>query len=96
MVPPNARAQIEALRARASALRQLARHLDECAVHRLTQRAGTDVWAGPLAQQCLDELSGARRRLNRASDTCRAGAVRLEAQADQLAMLAAAVVVVHR
>jgi hypothetical protein len=63
-------------------------------MHRLTQRAGTDVWTGPLAQQCLDELSAARRRLNRASDTCRAGAMRLETQADHLAMLAAAVV--HR
>jgi hypothetical protein len=47
----------------------------------LALRAGPEVWAGPAAQQCLDDLRRLAIGLRRAADDALVAARHLEAQA---------------
>ncbi|MEI6401170.1 MAG: hypothetical protein WCP59_03180 [Actinomycetota bacterium] len=63
-------------------LRRLGQHLGDTPATMLALRAGPEVWAGPAAQQCLDELRQITRDLRAAASAAFAAARRLEAQAD--------------
>ena len=83
-------ADIEMLRVRARALRQVARRIGASpalTVHRL---AGPETWVGPTAQSCLDELLAMRRRLESNQHTLDDAARRLDRYADELQRLTAA------
>ena len=71
------------LRHRAQVLRRLGQRLGDTPATTLALRAGPEVWAGPAAQQCLDELHQIARDLRAAAGAAFAAARRLEAQADQ-------------
>jgi hypothetical protein len=82
-----------ALRARATGLRRLATQLTERDLRNLgdvRRRAGDDVWRGPLAERCCDEVLVAQRRLDLAIDDLRRHALVLERQADEIDLRAAA------
>jgi hypothetical protein len=71
------------LRHRAQVLRRLGRQLGGSPATTLALRAGPEVWAGPAAQQCLDEFRRIARDLSAAAAAAYTAARRLEAQADQ-------------
>jgi hypothetical protein len=62
-------------------LRRLGRQLGGSPATTLALRAGPEVWAGPAAQQCLDDLRRLAIGLHRAADDALVAAQRLEAQA---------------
>ena len=64
-------------------LRRLGHRLGDSPATTLALRAGPEVWAGPAAQQCLDEFRRIARDLSAAAGAAFAAARRLEAQADQ-------------
>jgi hypothetical protein len=70
------------LRHRAQVLRRLGQRLGDTPATTLALRAGPEVWAGPAAQQCLDDLRRMARSLLAAADAAFSAARRLEAQAD--------------
>ena len=80
------------MRARAQTLRRLAGLLAERSVADLGRRAGDDVWRGPLADRCRDDLAAAQRRLDSAADELRHHALVLERHADEVEMRSAAMV----
>jgi hypothetical protein len=63
-------------------LRRLGQRLGDTPATTLALRAGPEVWAGPAAQQCLNELHQIARDLRAAAAAALAAARRLEAQAD--------------
>lgn len=63
---------------RAVELRRLARELQNLRVLDLYRRAGPEVWVGPVAQQCLDQLTNYRRLILIEADGLLAAARRLE------------------
>ena len=69
------------LRRRAQVLRRLGRQLGDTPATALALRAGPEVWAGPAAQQCLDDLRRLTSALRRAADDALVAARRLEARA---------------
>lgn len=69
------------LRRRAQVLRRLGRLLGDTPATALALRAGPEVWAGPAAQQCLDDLRRLAVGLRRAADEAIAAAHRLETRA---------------
>jgi hypothetical protein len=71
------------LRHRAQVLRRLGLRLGDTPATTLALRAGPEVWAGPAAQQCLDELRQIAYDLRAAAGAAFAAARRLETQADQ-------------
>lgn len=77
------------LRGRARTLRRLGAALLDAEASRLHLRAGPEVWSGPAAATCLDELQVLRRRLADARDDLERRAIRLEAQAARLDAVAA-------
>ena len=77
------------LRRRAQAMRMLGHSLARTPVITLALRAGPEVWAGPAAQHCLDDLSRAARNLQLAADELRLAALRSESRAAHLEHLAA-------
>ena len=79
-----------ALRSRATGLRRLATQLTERDLRDIRRRAGDDVWRGPLADRCRDEVLVAQRRLDLAVDDLRRHALVLERQADEIDLRAAA------
>lgn len=79
-----------ALRARATSLRRLATRLAAHDLGEVRRRAGDDVWRGPLADRCRDEVSSAQRRLDAAVDDLRRHALVLERHADEADLRAAA------
>jgi hypothetical protein len=64
-------------------LRRLGQRLGDTPATTLALRAGPEVWAGPAAQQCLDEFRRIARDLSAAAAAAYTAARRLEAQADQ-------------
>ncbi len=74
------------LRARAQQLRRVAGLLAERSVADLRRRAGDDVWRGPLADRCRDDLAMAQRRLDSAADELRLHAMLMERRADEAEM----------
>ena len=68
---------------RATDLRQLARQLQNLRVLDLYRRAGPDAWVGPIAQQCVDQLTNYRRLILYQADGLLAAARRLE-QGDEI------------
>lgn len=77
-------AEVEQLRARAGALRLVARRIGAgraITAHRL---AGPETWVGPLAQSCLDELVAIRRELESGARLLDDAARRLDRHADEL------------
>ncbi len=72
------------LRTRARELRSLAGQLAERSVADVRRRAGDDVWHGPVADRCRDDLATAQRRLDSATDELRRHALALERQADEV------------
>ena len=56
----------------------------------IRRRSGDDVWRGPLADRCRDEVLIAQRRLDLAVDDLRRHALVLERQADEIDLRAAA------
>lgn len=82
-VPPTSALAPE-LRRRAQALRRLGRQLASTPATTLALRAGPDVWTGPVAQQCTDDLAALTRALSAAAEQATLRALRLEAEADRL------------
>ena len=78
-----------ALRARATSLRRLATQLAERDLREIRRRSGDDVWRGPQADRCRDEVLTAQRRLDLAVDDLRRHALVLERQADEADLRAA-------
>lgn len=72
------------LRRRAQAMRLLGQWLDRSPATTLALRAGPDVWTGPAAQQCADELGALARSLRVTADEVRLRAAHLERRADEL------------
>lgn len=81
--------EVEILRARAAGLRKLAGRLQASPVVDLHRRAGTDVWLGPTAFECHDELITLGRRITDAADDLVWSARSLEQQAAVLAAMTA-------
>jgi hypothetical protein len=77
------------LRSRATTLRRLASMLAEHDLCEVRRRAGDDVWRGPAADRCRDDLSTAQRRLGTAVDDLRRHALVLDRQADDADLRAA-------
>ena len=78
----------DALRVSARTIQRLAMSLGGCQALELHRRAGTEVWRGPLASACRDDLVMIRRRLLAAQDELLHAARRLSrlaAEADTLA-----------
>ena len=73
------------LRARAVAIRSVAKVLDSAQVLDLHRRAGPDVWLGPTPTECLDSLVRMRTVITGAATDLRAAAHNLESRAEQLA-----------
>lgn len=78
------------LRRRAVALRTLATSIDTCGAVDLRRRATVDVWIGPTAASCHDELTSLGRRLLDAADQLQRRASALDRQAAELEVIAAA------
>jgi hypothetical protein len=72
------------LRGRAASLRQLARAMSAAEVVSLRRRAESDVWIGPTATRCHDELTELGRRILRAADDLVRHAHALERRALEL------------
>lgn len=83
-LPPELRA-LE-LRRRAQAMRMLGHSLARTTATRLALRAGPEVWAGPAAQRCLDDLARTARTIESAVDDLQLAALRAEARAAHLQM----------
>lgn len=81
------------LRQRAVALRTLATSIAMCDAVDLRRRAGDDVWIGPTAASCLDELTSLGRRLVGAADQLQRRASTLDRRAAELEVIAAATTV---
>lgn len=90
-MPTGANSEALVLRTRAHHLRGLATQLIACSVGDLSRRAGDEVWRGPLADRCRDELVAARRRLDVAADELRHHALVLDRRADEADLRAAAI-----
>jgi hypothetical protein len=71
------------LRVRATALRALARKLDNALALDLHRRAGTDVWIGPTPQHCYEDVRDDRRSLLGAAESLRSSARILDQRARQ-------------
>ncbi|MEX0847089.1 MAG: hypothetical protein WD023_04850 [Ilumatobacteraceae bacterium] len=76
------------LRTRARNLRRLGTALLETQAARLHRRSGPEVWSGPAAATCLDELQLLGRRLADARDDLERRAIRLDEQAARLDAIA--------
>jgi uncharacterized protein YukE len=74
-----------ALRARASALRTLAGHLDRSILTELQRAGGDDTWRGPTATAFQADARRASRQCDEAAVLLRAAARSLEAQAEAAA-----------
>ncbi len=88
--PPIGTTDVVRLRARAQQLRRFAGLLAERSIADLRRRAGDDVWRGPLADRCRDDLAMAQCRLDSAADELRLHAVLMERRADEAEMRIAA------
>lgn len=71
-------------------MRRLAGLLAERSVADLRRRAGDDVWRGPLADRCRDDLTMAQCRLDSAADELRLHALLMERRAEEAEMHIAA------
>jgi hypothetical protein len=80
----------ELLRRRALGLRQLSVSMAASQVVDVRTRAGGDVWLGPTATRCHDDLTDLGRRVTRAADTLIMNARSLERRALELEIAAAA------
>lgn len=76
------------LRARAAVLRRVATAIDGCGARSLRWRAGTDVWIGPTATACLEDVTLHGILLTREVEDLRAAARALEAEAAALELAA--------
>lgn len=83
IVDPLAAQRTAELRARADRARRAANELRTSPALDLHRRSLTEVWQGPVAQRCVDDLIVARRQLLAASDTLVAIATRLDRLAEQ-------------
>jgi hypothetical protein len=83
LIDPVAARRAALLRAQATRVRRVANELGASPALELHRRSLTDVWQGPVAQRCLDDLVLVRCRLESASDSLRALAVRLDRLAEQ-------------
>lgn len=72
------------LRERATALRRLARVIEDADAATLHRRATMDTWIGPTPQHCHDDLVAARALLLNTSAEVRKAAIRLDQRAQQL------------
>jgi hypothetical protein len=79
----------EVLRSRALGLRRLSASMAASEVVGVGVRAGSDVWLGPTATRCHDELTELGRRVTRASDVLIENARSLERRALELEIVAA-------
>lgn len=85
---PTSSVDAEVLRRRAAALRRLAHSVSTSEAIDLRLRAGADVWIGPTATRCLDDLTTAGRRLVGAADDLIVRARGLERRALELETVA--------
>ncbi len=69
------------LRTRSAALRRAAQAIDDCDVPSLCTRAGDDVWIGPTAMACVEDLAVHALRLAQAAAHLRDVARSLDARA---------------
>lgn len=83
--PPDA----EVLRRRATALRRLSVAITTSEAIDLRLRAGDEVWIGPTATRCADDLIAIGRRLTRAGEGLVVRAKALERRALELELVAA-------
>jgi hypothetical protein len=78
------------LRTRAAALRKLSAALDSSRMIDLHRRAGEDVWLGPTASRCRDDLQQLARTLATEAADLVVRARTLEQRADVIESVAAA------
>lgn len=83
--PPDA----EVLRRRATALRRLSLAITSSEAIDLRLRAGDEVWIGPTATRCSNDLIAIGRRLTRAGDDLILRAKALERRAFELELVVA-------
>lgn len=81
----------EVLRRRATALRRLAISITASEAIDLRRRADDQVWIGPTATRCWDELAAMGRRLKHAGDDLVVRAKVLERRALELELVVAGV-----
>jgi hypothetical protein len=86
---PTTTVDSELLRRRALGLRQLSASMAAGEIVDLRTRAGGDVWLGPTATRCHDELTELGRRVSRAAESLIVSARALERRAFELEVVAA-------
>jgi hypothetical protein len=93
LIEPMADPVAHQLRVRAAVLRTLASSISTCDAVELRRRAGDDVWIGPTAARCHDDLTALGRRLVDAAEQLTQRARLLDRRAAELEVLAAATTV---
>jgi hypothetical protein len=86
---PTTTVDSELLRRRALGLRRLSDSMSISEIVDLRTRAGSDVWSGPTATRCHDELTDLGRRVTSAADALILRARSLERRALELEIVAA-------
>jgi hypothetical protein len=86
---PTSSVDAEVLRRRALTLRRLSDSMSTSEAVDLRVRAGADVWIGPTATRCYDDLTALGRVLVRAADDLIVRARALERRALELEIVAA-------